>query len=227
MDKENKIEIQNLRQKAEDLLKKKILKSVLSLSEAEIKKLIHELEVHQLELEMQNEELILAYSTAKEAARKYEELYDFAPSGYFTLSKKGNILEVNMSGSQILGKERLKLINSNFGFFISSSSKVAFSIFIGKVFSSKIMESCELSLELEGNMPKYAQVNGITSEDGEQCYITMVDITKRKLAEDKIKEKAKELELANSQFVGRELKMIELKKEVNELLKRIGEKERY
>ena len=83
-------------------------------SEAEKLKLIHELEVHQIELEMQNEELLLAKLQADSAIEKYTELYDFSPSGYFTLSQDGSILDANLTGSVMLGKERSNLINTKF-----------------------------------------------------------------------------------------------------------------
>ena len=102
----NKSDSEILRQNAEELLKKKSPTLVSSLSEADNLKLIYELQVHQIELEMQNDELIAAQSAAVSAAKKYLELYDFAPSGYFTLSKDGKIIELNLSGAIILGKER-------------------------------------------------------------------------------------------------------------------------
>ena len=78
-----------LRQKAEEILKNKPqIVDILSL-EGETLKLIHELDVHQIELEMQNEELKLVKEQMEIAAEKYIDLYDFAPSGYFTLSKNG------------------------------------------------------------------------------------------------------------------------------------------
>jgi hypothetical protein len=99
-----------LHQKAEDLLKGSaaindrstdppVNTSTTKLSEAETRKLIHELKVHQIELEMQNEELIQAKRQADIYIRKYAELYDFAPSGYFTLSAEGDICELNLTGS--------------------------------------------------------------------------------------------------------------------------------
>ncbi|MEI7478653.1 MAG: hypothetical protein WCJ81_09590, partial [bacterium] len=125
----NKSESEILRQKAEDLLKKKSPTTVSALSEAETLKLIHELEVHQfelviqneelklhqVELEIQNNELTLANEQAETDAKKYTELYDFAPSGYFTLSKDGTIVEVNIIGATMLGKDRSKLKSNRFG----------------------------------------------------------------------------------------------------------------
>ena len=81
-----------MRQRAEELLMKKTSGTDSRFNEVETRKLIHELEVHQIELELQNEELILAESAAQVASEKYldlyNELYDFAPSGYFTFPKK-------------------------------------------------------------------------------------------------------------------------------------------
>lgn len=88
-----------LRHKAEELSKKKPAKLISQLSESETLKLIHELELHQIELEMQNEDLIMAKSVYRDLAAKFIELYDFAPIGYFTLSKKGEIIELNKCGS--------------------------------------------------------------------------------------------------------------------------------
>ncbi len=100
-----------LRQKAEDSLKRKPSKPGSPFSEGDSLKLIHELQVYHIELELQNEELLLAKSAALDIAEKYTELYDFAPSGYFTISKDDEIIELNICGSQMLGKERSQLKN--------------------------------------------------------------------------------------------------------------------
>jgi len=149
-------------------------------------KLIHELEVHQIELEMQNEELMLARSAALEEAEKYTELYDFAPSGYFTLSKECKIVDINLFGSQMLGKERSKLKNSRFDVFISNETKPIFSLFFEKVFESKTKETCEVALSTEGKLLTYVILSGIIDKDPEYCLLTAVDITKRRHAEEKV-----------------------------------------
>ena len=69
----------------------------------------YELRVHQIELEMQNDELMKAQLNLEESRVKYFNLYNFAPVGYFTLNKEGIILEVNLAGSELLNVERLKL----------------------------------------------------------------------------------------------------------------------
>ena len=122
-----------LRRKAKKKLKMNTLKELFQLSEVDTLRLIHELEKHQIELEMQNEELIKQKAYGAELGRKkYNELYDFVPSGFFTLSHEG----------KLLGKERLHLINSMFGFFvfISIDIRAIFNQFLGKIFKSRTKE---------------------------------------------------------------------------------------
>ena len=106
-----------LRQKAEALLKLKISETASQLSEADALKFMHELEVHQIELVMQNEELQLAKNAAQEAVDKYIELYDFAPSGYVTLAAGGEILQLNLACAHMLGNDRTHLVKRLFRLF--------------------------------------------------------------------------------------------------------------
>jgi PAS domain S-box-containing protein len=128
------------------------------------------------ELEMQNKELKMAKSAAQDAADKYNELYDFEPCGYFTLSREGNIIELNLSGSQMLGKERSLLKNNLFGFFVSDDTKQIFNLFLGKLFDSKAKESCEVSLSTSGNLPKHVYLTGIANANGKQCHVNVIEI---------------------------------------------------
>jgi PAS domain S-box-containing protein len=170
-----------LRQKAEALMNNRTIKKGLPLSEIEAIKLVHELEVYQIELELQNEELFRAKAEAAElATEKYAELYDFAPSGYFTLSREGNIIELNLCGSQMLGIERSRLKNSPFGFFVSNETRPAFNHFLGRVFNSKEKETCELTLTVKDNAPVYVHLTGVLTENETQCLVTVVDITQIK-----------------------------------------------
>lgn len=177
-----------LRHKVEALLSNKPVKGGLPLSAAETLRLLHELEVHQVELETQNEELISARSTAQLEAQKYAELYDFAPSGYFTLSKDGKIIELNLSGAEMLGKERLNLMNVHFSAFVSDDTKPIFNLFLFKVFTGKIKETCEISLTSNDKLRQTdLLLSGISTGNEEQCLISAVDITEHKQAEEAIK----------------------------------------
>jgi len=85
-------------------------------------KIVHELRVHQIELKIQNEELKRLQLESESSNKKYQVLYDFAPIGYFTLSHRGLIKEVNLTGASLLGVARQKLINRGFGHFVDYES---------------------------------------------------------------------------------------------------------
>ncbi|MCX6223254.1 MAG: PAS domain S-box protein [Bacteroidia bacterium] len=160
-------------------------------SESETLKLIHELEVHKIELELQNQELMLAKELAEVAAGKFAELYDFAPSGYFTLSDQGEIIQLNLIGAKMLGKERLQLIKHHFNLFVTRDTKPIFNLFFDKVFSSKANETCEVTLTTNGNLPLHVYLTGIVAENGEQCLVNVFDITERKQAEKALRDSEK------------------------------------
>ncbi|TRX16306.1 PAS domain S-box protein [Flavobacterium franklandianum] len=183
-DKATPSEADILRQEAEEQLKNKSIKKVKPISDIEILKLIHELEVHQIELEMQHDELLLAKKKADTDAEKYTNLYDFAPSGYFTLSKDAEIKELNFRCANLLGKERSLLLNKRFALFVSDQTRPIFNIFLEKLLETKTTQSCEISLT---NLSFYVNLSGISSEDGEQCLVTMQDISQLKKAEIQIK----------------------------------------
>jgi signal transduction histidine kinase len=184
-----------LRQKASALLlKKELLNPDLGLSEFDNLKLIHELQVHKIELELQNEALALANAEAAVATQKYMELYDFAPSGYFTLSNEGKIIELNLHAASMLGKERQRLINIPFGLFVSDDTKLIFNNFLSKVFEGKKDESCEVTISIVDNkQPLYVFLTGHVSENSKECYITMTDISTCKKAELALQESEKRL----------------------------------
>ena len=144
---------------------------------ANVLQLTHELELHQMELKASNDELNLAIEQTETVARKYAGLYDFAPTGYFTLSNDGTIIGANINGAKMLGKEPAFLVNSRYGFFVSDDTKQIFTLFLEKAFRSKAKESCEITLTSSGNQPVFAHLTGIVTEKGDQCLVTMVDIT--------------------------------------------------
>jgi PAS domain S-box-containing protein len=169
-----------LRKKAEEKLKQRPAKTALEMMEANDFKLIHELEVHQIELEMQNEELAAALSAAQDAI----DLYDFAPAGCITLSKAGEIIRLNLIAAEMLGRERSRIVNYRFDTFVAIDSKPAFTHFMEKVCMGKSKEACDLILTTGLNV----YLTGRAAENKEHCLVTMTDITRRKKAEDALKE---------------------------------------
>lgn len=177
-----------LRQKAEEQLKKQQSKTRSLSSETDLLKLIHELEVHQIELEMQNIELVAAKEKAIIAEEKYTELYDFAPSGYLSLTKEGRITELNFAAAKMFGKERSQIIKSKFELFLSDNTRSVFSLFLDMVFTSKTKQTCEVTIATKSKLPLYANIEGVVSQNDEFCIITMVDITKIRLTEIHLKD---------------------------------------
>ncbi|TLP82198.1 ATP-binding protein [Maribacter sp. ACAM166] len=202
----------SLRKKAEQVLKNKYALTTTdplagaepSSSEADTKKLLHDLEVHQIELEMQNEELQLAKQKAETIAEKYTTIYDFAPSGYFTLDSDFRIFELNFNGAKILGKERSKLIHSTITLFIAPDKRSHFIDFLERVAETKTKQSCEVEFTAPINTTIYAHIEGVFAETEQKYFLTVVDISGRKIIENeliKAKERAEESDRLKSAFL--------------------------
>jgi len=165
-----------LRMKAEEQLKEKQKKIDKAIIEADVKKLMHELQVHQIELEMQNEELRNAYEIAETALKKYTMLYDLSPMGYFTLDSEGGICELNFTGADLLGDRRFSLVNSNFKLFVSENSLPVFNKFFSKVYISDAKESCEVMLGYDKKPLCLVYMEGVVTDD-RKCLLSVVDIS--------------------------------------------------
>jgi PAS domain S-box-containing protein len=175
-----------LRRQAE----KRLLDRDVDLSDmplADINELIHELEVHHIELEMQNEELRQAQLDLEAARDKYTDLYDFAPVGYFTINEKGLILDANLMGATMLGMERGKLTGRRFSKFIAKEDQDIFYLYRQKLFKTKTKHVCELKLAKEDRTKFYAQLESYAVKDEAGNYSAMrtslSDITERKHAD--------------------------------------------
>ena len=159
------------------------MKGINKITDPETVKLIESLQLHQIEMERQNEELKLAKVQADNATQKYAELYDFSPSGYFTLSRDGVIAELNLCGSQMIGVDRKTAANRDFRSFVSNDTRIVFTLFLENVFQSDRKETCEVTLIVENSPPMFVQVSSIVTRNGEFCLMTVTDITERKRAE--------------------------------------------
>jgi len=183
-----------LRRRAQEQLRERQTESGLARTMADQQKLLHELQVHQIELEMQNVELHRAEAEAEAARARYADLFDFSPVGYFTLTRNGAINDVNLTGAALLGIERSRLVNGRFGLLVGAESLSAFSAFLGKVFEDQARESCEVTLLKEGNHPFLARIEAMASEDGQECRAVVIDITERLRGEKELARSNAELE---------------------------------
>jgi PAS domain S-box-containing protein len=177
---------EKLRRQAEKrLLERDVDQSNVPLED--IYELIHELEVHQIELEMQNEELRQAQLDLEAARDKYSDLYDFAPVGYFSISDKGLILEANLVSATMLGMERGKLTGRRFSQFIAKDDQDVFYLHRQKLFETKTKQVCELKLTKKDGTEFYAQLESYAVKDKAGNYsairTSLSDITERKQAD--------------------------------------------
>ena len=175
-EKETYTDAQLLRLKAETELKSKQVKTGVPEMETDIKRLLHELQVHQIELEMQNEELREANEATELALKRFTMLYDLAPMGYYTLDQNANICELNFTGAEILGERRFSLINNNFALFVADESKAVFSNFLTEVFSSNYKESCMIQLGYGNNLLSKVYVEGVVTGDDTNCLLSVIDV---------------------------------------------------
>ena len=148
-------------------------------------KLIHELQVHQIELEMQNEALQEACSTAEIALERYAELYDFAPIAYFTLGIDGIIKQANFSGEKLLGLDRSKLCGRHFAHSVSSECWPSFNRFLASVFASvcDVAQRCEMSLR-DGDKLRWVAIEARADNVRQTSLAAVMDITEKKRAEE-------------------------------------------
>lgn len=190
----------DLRTRAEELLRQKVgdVGDISGLSPADVQKLVHELEVHQIELEMQNEELRRAQIELEQSRDRYSDLYDFAPVGYFTLDRYGLILEVNLTGAVILAADRSFLIGKPFQRFLVKEYAEPFFLHSQEVFETKTRQRCEAKLQKSDGRLFDAQLESVAREDSDglpsRCRMTVSDITDRKRAEEALTKAHADLE---------------------------------
>ena len=153
--------------------------------------MLHELEVHQIELEMQNAELQKVRYELEGALGKYTDLYDFAPVGYCSLDESGLILEANLTGADMLGVERSRLIKRRLLPFLSAVSRPAYLAFLERVFSGTRDQVCEVLLLKESGGTMWAALRATApvalKGTGKWCRVTFGDITARKEAEENLR----------------------------------------
>ncbi len=183
--KNSSIDTAVIRRRAEEQQKDVEQETSLPYEQQNVQKLLHELQVHEIELKMQNEELMRAQSEVEAGLERYTDLYDFAPIAYFTLDREGIIQRLNLEGAKLLGMHRSSLVNRYMGVLVSHETRSLFNAFLAKVFESHIKETSELVLMSESGDKINVQIGAIISGDESDCLITVMDITERKQAEAK------------------------------------------
>ena len=187
--------LSELRVKAEEQWSDIHKKNRLIISSEEMHRVIHELSIHQIELEMQQEELLQSRSDLEESLERYTELYEFAPLGYLTLAFDTTILEANLTATSMIGEERSLLKGDRFGRFIANEDLPVFNAFMERVFSRSEPKYAEVTLlndpvklpqknpSVISNKRLMIRIDAVVSDDGQECRAILTDITRQKYAE--------------------------------------------
>ena len=166
-----------LRHRAEQLLQNKVNTAPSPATAEDVQRLYHELQVHQIELEMQNEELHQLKAEADSSLERFTGLFDFAPVGYITLDYKGTIHAVNFAGAALLGDVRSQLVGRPFRYFLANDSS-CFSRFLNNVFANQDKRSGEFTLQSAGGAPLYVHIEAQTLGPGaDECLLAVIDVT--------------------------------------------------
>jgi PAS domain S-box-containing protein len=177
----------DLRREAEQRLGAGSATPVEGMAEVDVRAMLHELQVHQIELEMQNEELQRAEAAAHEASERYYDLFDFAPVAYFVWDHEGRIREVNLAGAALLGLDRSAASQKRFGQFVAAEFRDTFADFLARVWATDAKQTCEVKLQKEGSFV-WVLVEGIAAQDRQGpprlCRAAVIDITQQKRADE-------------------------------------------
>lgn len=182
-----------LRQQAEKIAQDKagrVLENLVSLSPADAQRVLHDLQVHQIELELQNEELRHAQEALEASRARYFDLYDLAPVGYFTLDEDGLILEANLTGATMLGVARGALVKQPLSRFVVSEDADNYYLHHKQLFRSGAPEAFELRFSREGSAPFTAWIEATVAQDvggARTCRKVVSDITERKAIQEKLR----------------------------------------
>ena len=197
----------DLRQEAERRLSDKKTAPFEDLADVDARALLHELQVHQIELEMQNEELLRAQAAVQEVSDKYHDLFDFAPIGYFRLDEQGSILEVNLAGATLLGLNRSTAVKQRFAQSVAPSARNRFAELLKGVLQTDSKQACEIEL-LKNEEPVCAIVEGVPAHDDKMSnslFVTVTDITDEKRAEEASRRLASIVESSNDAIISKTL----------------------
>jgi two-component system cell cycle sensor histidine kinase/response regulator CckA len=179
-----------------------------ALSPEAAKRLLYELRIHQIELEMQNEELRQTQQALEASRARYFDLYDLAPVGYFTLNEPGLILEANLTTATLLGAARGALVKQPLTRAIVPEDQDIYYRYRQQLFATGEPPVCELRMLRQDGTPFWARLEAIVAPEGETgvpvCRVTMSDITEHKrVEEEKEKLQTKLNEARKMELVGR------------------------
>jgi diguanylate cyclase (GGDEF)-like protein/PAS domain S-box-containing protein len=176
----NPVNAEELRRLAQERLSGHLSDAASALSLQEAQRLFEELEVHQIELELQNEHLNATRVQLERALNQSSELYDFSPVGSVSLDARGVIAKLNLAAANLLGGERARLLGSRFGLYVNSAELAAFNALLDNAKRTSDVQTGEISLTSTGLPAHYVQlkVSALPQDFGWQ--MVLLDVTERR-----------------------------------------------
>ncbi len=181
-----------LRQRAEARLNNEIARQAEPFPEPlplAVQKLVHELQVHQIELELQNDELRQAHLAQESAKERYFDLYDLAPVGYLTMGNRGSILEANLTAATLLGVHRGGLVGRALHTFVAREDQDSFYLFCKQLREAGSPQSCEVRMNRLGGQPLWVHLMGTVTNHAtgaDALRIVLSDISALKSSEHRL-----------------------------------------
>ena len=182
------------------LSKKQLIDRILVLQNSEITNYLeHELQVHQIELEMQNRELREAQSDLEITRDRYADLYDFAPVSYMTLNEKGVIENINITGSSMLAGQRMNIIGKPFSLWLEKNYVAEYFNHLNKVVKNNVKIVNEFKLKINSDDFIYIRMESVRGQTENKknylCQSVIIDISENKRREDEVNLRARQLKL--------------------------------
>ncbi|MBG8553128.1 PAS domain S-box protein [Hymenobacter guriensis] len=148
----------------------------------DVQRLVQELQVHQIELEMQYEELLLAQTEAETSRARYVDLYEFAPIGYCTVAPDGTLLQLNLRACELLGSVRQQLLGRRLTLFVAPAGRNAFADFLTQVQQQPTRRTITLEMRRDDRQTIYARLEGVAATDGHghpSIRLALADVTEQ------------------------------------------------
>lgn len=168
-------------------------------SPEENRRVVHELQVHQIELEMQNEELLVARAELEDALGRLTDLYDHAPVGYLNLDTAGRVRTLNFAAAHLLRGERSQLTGRSLASLVLRSAGADLRTLVQSALHSGTKGVATLALLAEGEQFRYFQVEAVASENRQECRLALVEVTASKRAEQELERVIAELRAAQAE----------------------------
>jgi PAS domain S-box-containing protein len=179
---------ESLRKSAEDEFQKTLCRTTNLPTDPH--RLVHELQVHQIELELQNAELVKAYADADAARERYAEIYDFSPIAFITVDALGAICQINLAGSILLGIKHAERKCHRFGASVAPESVAVFNQFLEKALRERRRQRCEITLSATAQRPAaIITIDAVPNENGKECRMALVDVTQERRATRRLRER--------------------------------------